>query len=69
MKTTVAPEVLPTLESEFMAEPAPAQTKISPQPGNMVCVSRFSWLECQGAGEATYAKDMHGTDNKISSIG
>ena len=61
------PEAEPAPEST--PAPNPVQTLIDPQPGDMVYVEGFGWLECQEPGEVTYAEDMYENGNKIGSMG
>ena len=72
-KAPVAPETQPTLRPEPNPEPVPApvpaQVATDPQPGDMVYVPGFGWLECQGPGEVIYAEDMYENGNKIGSMG
>lgn len=62
-------EVQPVPEAEPIPELPPAQTVTNPQPGDMVYVEGFGWLECQGPGKVTYAEDMYEDGNKIGSMG
>ena len=68
-------EVQPTPEPEPVSapEPTPApvtqQTVMNPQPGDMVYVPGFGWLECQGPGEVIYDKDIYENGNKIGVMG
>lgn len=68
-----APVAQPTAEPEPAPEstpaPNPVQTLIDPQPGDMVYVEGFGWLECQEPREVTYAEDMYENGNKIGSMG
>ena len=70
---TSEPEVAQEAEYESIPEstpePASAPTVINPQPGDMVYVDGFGWLECQAPGEVTYAEDMYENGNKIGSMG
>ena len=80
-ETTTAPEVQSTPEPapvpEVSYKPTPeqaverpaAQTTIEPQPGDMVYVPGFGWLEIQGPNHAEYAEDMYENGNKIGSMG
>lgn len=65
MGMPAVPEVHPVLEAEPVLEPPPAQTTTNPQPGNMVSVPGFGWLEHQPPDEVTYAEDMLENGNKI----
>ena len=73
MEVPAAPKAQPTPEAEPAPEstpaPNPGQTLIDPQPGDMVYVEGFGWLECQEPGEVTYAEDMYENGNKIGSMG
>lgn len=73
MEVPAAPKAQPTPEAEPASEstpaPNPVQTLIDPQPGDMVYVAGFGWLECQEPGEVTYAEDMYENGNKIGSMG
>ena len=73
MEVPAAPKAQPTPEAEPAPEstpaPNPVQTLIDPQPGDMVYVEGFGWLECQEPGEVTYAEDMYENGNKIGSMG
>ena len=80
-KTPAAPEVQLKSESkpdpevsynpppEQAAEPPATQITIEPQPGDMVYVPGFGWLENQGPNHAEYAKDMYENGNKIGIMG
>lgn len=73
IETPTTPEVRPTPEPEHVtepiAEPAPAQIVIEPQPGDMVYVSGFGWIESQGPNHVEYAEDMYENGNKIGIMG
>ena len=60
-----APEVTPA--PEFTPEPTP--TAINSQPGDMVYVPGFDWLESQGSNHVEYAEDMYENGNKIGIMG
>lgn len=61
------PEVLPTPKP---APPsAPLQTVADSQPGDMVYVPGFGWLECQGPGEVIYDENIYENGNKIGIMG
>lgn len=74
-KVPATPEEQPTLEPEpapAMAPtpvPTPSQTVTDPQPGNMVYVPGFGWLECQGPGEVIHDENMYENGNKIGVMG
>ena len=59
------PDLAPTLTST----PAPSQTVTDPQPGNMVYVPGFGWLECQGPGEVIHDEIIYENGNKIGIMG
>lgn len=73
MEVPAASKVQPTPEAEPAPEstpaPNPVQMLIDPQPGDMVYVEGFGWLECQAPGEVTYAGDMYENGNKIGNMG
>ena len=60
-----APEITPAPEST----PEPTPTAIDPQPGDMVYVPGFGWLESQGPNHVEYAEDMYENGNKIGIMG
>lgn len=60
-----APEITPAPES--MPEPTP--TAIDSQPGDMVYVPGFGWIESQGPNHVEYAEDMYENGNKIGIMG
>lgn len=60
-----APEITPAPEST----PEPTPTAIDSQPGNMVYVPGFGWLESQGPNHVEYAEDMYENGNKIGIMG
>lgn len=68
-------EAQPTTESEpvLIPEPtpvsAPPQTVADPQPGDMVYVPGFGWLECQGPGEVIHDEIIYENGNKIGIMG
>lgn len=69
METPTAPKGLSAPKPEPTAKPAPAQAVTNPQPGDMVYVPGFGWLECQEPGEVSYAEDMYENGNKIGIMG
>ena len=81
MEVPTAPAAQPTAESEVAQEadheptpestpePASAPTVINPQPGDMVYVPGFGWIESQGPNQVEYAEDMYENGNKIGSMG
>lgn len=60
-----APEITPAPEST----PEPTPTAIDSQPGDMVYVPGFGWLESQGPNHVEYAEDMYENGNKIGIMG
>lgn len=63
------PEVQPTPEPEPAPEPTPAQTAADLQPGDMVYVEGFGWLEYQGPNHCEYGADIYENGNKIGIMG
>lgn len=72
-KASAAPNTQPTAESEHIPEPtpvpAPAQTVTDLQPGDMVYVEGFGWLEYQGPNHCEYGADIYENGNKIGIMG
>lgn len=72
-KASAAPNTQPTAESEHVPEPtpvpAPAQTVTDLQPGDMVYVEGFGWLEYQGPNHCEYGADIYENGNKIGIMG
>lgn len=70
-------EAQPTAESEAkpvpVPEPTPAQAPpqavTDSQPGDMVYVPGFGWLESQGPGEVIHDENMYENGNKIGVMG
>ncbi len=66
-------EVLTILETQPMPEPesvsAPSQMATDPQPGDMVYVPGFGWLESQGPGEVVHDENIYENGNKIGIMG
>ena len=62
-----APELTPTLKP--VSEPTPAQTVVDPQPGDMVYVPGFGWLESQGEGTVIHDNMMYENGNKVGIMG
>lgn len=60
-----APEITTAPEST----PEPPPTTIDSQPGDMVYVPGFGWLESQGPNHVEYAEDMYENGNKIGIMG
>ena len=73
--TPVVPEVQPTptpepkTNPEPSPNPVPAQTAIDPQPGGMVYVPGFGWLESQGEGTVIHDDMMYENGNKVGIMG
>lgn len=69
----VTPEVQPKSEPVAASEPtsvaAPSQAVTDPQPGDMVYVPGFGWLECQSPGEVIYGDSIYENGNKIGVMG
>ena len=67
------PEVQPTPEPnptvEPTPEPTPAQMVVDPQPGDMVYVPGFGWLESQGEGTVIHDDMMYENGNKVGIMG
>ena len=59
----------PVHAPELTPAPVPSQTVTDPQPGDMVYVPGFGWLECRGIGEVIYAADIYENGNKVGSMG
>ena len=76
-----APQVQPTPEPEMASEATPkptpepfpepptVQKTVAPQPGDMVYVEGFGWIESQGPNRVEYAADMYENGNKIGTMG
>ena len=76
-----APQVQPTPEPEIASETTPkptpepfpepptVQKTVAPQPGDMVYVEGFGWIESQGPNRVEYAADMYENGNKIGTMG
>lgn len=69
----VVPEVQPTPKpnptAEPTPEPTPAQMDVAPQPGDMVYVPGFGWLESQGEGTVIHDDMMYENGNKVGIMG
>lgn len=63
------PEPEPVSAPEPTPVSAPSQTAANLQPGDMVYVPGFGWLECQDPGEVIYAEDIYENGNKIGVMG
>lgn len=64
-RPTSAPEPAP----EPIPAPAPAQAVTDLQPGDMVYVEGFGWLEYQGPNHCEYGADIYENGNKIGIMG
>lgn len=73
VEASAAPNTRPTAESEHAPEPtpapAPAQAVTNLQPGDMVYVEGFGWLEYQGPNYCEYGADIYENGNKIGIMG
>lgn len=69
VEAPAVPEVEPTPEPEPAPEPTPAQTAADLQPGDMVYVEGFGWLEYQGPNHCEYGADIYENGNKIGIMG
>lgn len=69
VKASAALNARPMSESEHAQEPtpapAPAQAVTDLQPGDMVYVEGFGWLEYQGPNHCEYGADIYENGNKI----
>ena len=69
VEASAAPNARPMSESEHVpeptSEPAPAQAVTDPQPGDMVYVEDFGWLEYHGPNRCEYGSDIYENGNKI----
>ncbi len=63
------PESEPASTPAPTPTPGPSQTVIGPQPGDMVYVPGFGWLECQGPGEVIHDENIYENGNKIGVMG
>ncbi len=81
-KLEPAPEEVPAIqeaqsipEPESVSVPAPTsapvppQAVVEPQPGNMVYIPGFGWLEYQGPGEVIHDESIYENGNKIGVMG
>ena len=66
---TPEPEQEPLPAPEPTPVPTPPQTVTDPQPGDMVYVPGFGWLETQGPNEVIHDKNMYENGNKIGIMG
>ena len=73
METSAAPNARPMSESAHAPEPTPApdpaQEVTDLQPGDMVYVEVFGWLEYQGPNHFEYGADIYENGNKIGIMG
>lgn len=73
VESSAVPNTRPMSESEHVPEPtpvpAPAQTVTDLQPGDMVYVEGFGWLEYQGPNHCEYGADIYENGNKIGIMG
>ena len=73
VEASVDSNARPTAESEHASEPtpvpAPAQAVTDLQPGDMVYVEGFGWLEYQGPNHCEYGADIYENGNKIDIMG
>ena len=73
MEASAAPNARPTAELEHAPEPtpapAPAQVVTDLQPGDMVYVEGFGWLEYQEPNHCEYGADIYENGNKIGIMG
>ena len=73
VEASVDSNARPTAESEHASEPtpvpAPAQAVTDLQPGDMVYVEGFGWLEYQGPNHCEYGADIYENGNKIGIMG
>ena len=73
VEASATPNARPMSESEHAPEstpiPASAQTVTDLQPGDMVYVEGFGWLEYQGPNHCEYGEDIYENGNKIGIMG
>ena len=69
VEASVDSNARPTSESEHAPEHAPVQAATDPQPGDMVYVEGFGWLEYQGPNHCEYGADIYENGNKIGIMG
>ena len=73
VEASAAPNARPISESEHALEPtpvpAPAQAVTDLQPGDIVYVEGFGWLEYQGPNHCEYGADISENGNKIGIMG
>lgn len=59
----------PTPTSKPVSEPTQTQTVVDPQPGDMVYVPGFGWLESQGEGTVIHDDMMYENGDKVGIMG
>lgn len=69
VEAPAVPEVQPMPEPKPAHEHTPAQTVADLQPGDMVYVEGFGWLEYQGPNHCEYGADIYENGNKIGIMG
>lgn len=73
VEASAAPNARPVSESEHAPEPTPVpastQAITDLQPGDMVYVEGFGWLEYQGPNHCEYGADIYENGNKIGIMG
>ena len=73
VEASAAPNARPMSESEHVPEPTPvpasAQAITDLQPGDMVYVEGFGWLEYHGPNHCEYGADIYENGNKIGIMG
>ena len=73
VEASAAPNARPISESEHALEPTPvpvpAQAVTDLQPGDIVYVEGFGWLEYQGPNHCEYGADIYENGNKIGIMG
>ena len=57
-------EVQSAPKPESAPAPVPSQTITDPQPGDVVYVPGFGWMECQGPSEVIYDTEIYENGNK-----
>ena len=67
VKVQLTPE--PKTTPEPSPNPVPAQAVVDPQPGDMVYVPGFGWLESQGEGMVIHDDMMYENGNKVGIMG
>lgn len=73
VEASAAPNARPMSESEHAPEPTPVPASVQAitdlQPGDMVYVEGFGWLEYQGPNHCEYGADIYENGNKIGIMG